>query len=174
MGRSIALAAGLAAAILLGGASTGARAQCRLCTNPTTQLEEEGDSGPIQLQVDTTLDFDRLVMLGSGDGAVALLPNGERSASGSVATVSGAAMVGSITVSGEPGRALRVELPRRIELHSLEGGEIVIDDVETDLPGLPMLDSAGKLTFRLGGRLKLGGDSEGEYRGDIPITVDYL
>ena len=174
MGRSIALGTGLAVAILVAGASTGARAQCRLCVAPTTQLEEEGDSGPIQLQVDATLDFDRLVMLGSGEGAVTLLPNGERSASGSVAIVSGAAMVGSITVRGEPGRALRVELPRRIELHSLEGGEIVIEGVETDLPGLPTLDSAGGLTFRFGGRLKLSGDSEGEYRGDIPITVDYL
>jgi len=174
MGLCIALARSLAAAILVAGANGAAHAQCRLCSTPTTQVQEGEDSGPLQLQVDATLDFDRLVTLGGGEGAVTLLPNGERRATGSVATVSGAAMVGSISVHGEPGRALRVELPKRIELYSLEGATIVVDPVETDLSGLPTLDSAGNLTFRFGGRLELRGDSEGEYRGDIPITVDYL
>ena len=174
MGRSIALVRSLAAAALLAGASAAAHAQCRLCADPTTQLDESDSSGPIQLQVDATLDFDRLVMLGGGAGAVTLHPNGERSASGSVATVSAAAMVGSVSVHGEPGRALRIELPGRIELYSVGGGRIVVERIETDLSGLPTLDSAGNLTFRFGGRLDLRGDSEGEYRGDIPITVDYL
>jgi hypothetical protein len=83
-------------------------------------------------------------------------------------------MVGSVSIHGEPGRALRIELPGRIELYSVGGGRIVVDRIETDLSGLPTLDSAGNLTFRFGGRLDLRGDSEGEYRGDIPITVDYL
>ena len=174
MGCSIALARSLAAAVLLAGANAAAHAQCRLCANPTTQLAEGDSSGPIQLQVEATLDFDRLVMLGNGMGAVTLHPNGERSSSGSVATVSAAAMVGSVSVHGEPGRALRIELPGRIDLYSLGGGHIVVERIETDLSGLPTLDSAGNLTFRFGGRLSLSGDSEGEYRGDIPITVDYL
>lgn len=174
MAYRCAFAGSLAAALLLAGASSGASAQCRLCENPTTEIQQEDNGGPLQLQVEATLDFDRLVMLGGGDGSATLLPSGERSTSGSVATVSASAMVGSVTVHGEPNRVLRIDLPARIELYSLGGSRIAIDRIETDLPGLPKLDSAGNLSFRFGGRLQLTGDSEGEYRGDVPITVDYL
>ena len=50
----------------------------------------------------------------------------------------------------------------------------MFDDVVSDLPPLPRLDSAGNLTFRFGGRLRVTGDAEGEYRGDLPITAEYL
>jgi hypothetical protein len=82
-------------------------------------------------------------------------------------------MVGSASVHGEPGRAVRIELPHRIDLYSIDGGRIAFDDVVSDLPSMPRLDSAGNLTFRFGGRLTITGDSEGQYRGDLPITVEY-
>jgi hypothetical protein len=82
-------------------------------------------------------------------------------------------MVGSASVHGTPGRAIRVELPRRIDLYSLAGARITVDDVASDLPSLSRLDSAGNLTFRFGGRVTISGDSEGDYRGDMPITVEY-
>ena len=44
----------------------------------------------------------------------------------------------------------------------------------TDLPAAPRLDSAGSLSFRFGGRLVVNGDADGQYRGDLPITVEYL
>lgn len=174
MAYRYALAGILASAALVGGASSPVGAQCRLCSTPTTDVRQDGDSGPIQLEVQTRLDFDRLVMLGDGSGSATLLPSGETSASGSVATVSARAMVGSVTVHGQPNRTVRVELPQRIELYSVGGASIAIDRIETDLPGVPMLDSAGNLSFRFGGRLQITGDSEGEYRGDVPITVEYL
>jgi hypothetical protein len=68
---------------------------------------------------------------------------------------------------------VRVELPRRISLYSLQGGQIAFDQITSDLPSIPHLDSAGNLTFRFGGRVKILGDAEGEYRGDLPITVEY-
>jgi hypothetical protein len=83
-------------------------------------------------------------------------------------------MPGTATIRGEPGRALRIELPRRITLYSLSGGEMTFDQVVSDLPSLPRLDSAGRLTFRFGGRLSISGNSDGDYRGDFPITVEYL
>jgi hypothetical protein len=169
-----ALAGSLAVAALVGGASDPLRAQCRLCSSPTTELGQEADGGPIQLEVQTRLDFDRLVLLGDGSGSATLLPNGESSASGSVATVSGRAMVGSVSIHGQPNRAVRIDLPPRIELYSVGGASIAIERIETDLPGAPLLDSAGNLSFRFGGRLQITGDAEGEYRGDIPITVEYL
>jgi len=36
------------------------------------------------------------------------------------------------------------------------------------------LDGAGNLSFRFGGRLRINGDADGGYRGDVPITVDYM
>jgi hypothetical protein len=168
------LAGSLAVAAFIGGASDPSRAQCRLCSSPTTQLPQDDDGGTIQLEVQTRLDFDRLVLLGAGSGSATLLPNGESSTSGSVATVSARAMVGSVTVRGQPNRAVRIELPLRIQLYSIGGASIAIDRIETDLPGAPLLDSAGNLSFRFGGRLEINGDAEGEYRGDIPITVEYL
>jgi len=83
-------------------------------------------------------------------------------------------MVGTVVVRGQSGRAVRVDLPTRIELFALGGGRVTLDQVETDLPSMPRLDSAGNLTFRFGGRLRVTGDAEGDYRGDLPITVEYL
>src|SRR5689334_5516239 len=155
-------------------ASAPAGAQCRLCTSPSTVREAEDGKTQVQIEVESSIAFDRLVLFGGGEGTAVLRPDGSSSSTGNVADLSPRAMVGSATVRGEPGRTIRVELPRRIVLHSLSGGEIIFDDVVSDLPSLPRLDAAGNLTFRFGGRLKISGDSEGEYRGDLPITAEYL
>jgi hypothetical protein len=164
----LALAAGMSALAVPAGA------QCRLCDTPTTARDGPSDQGPVSLEIETSLDFDRLILLGSGEGTATLLPNGQRSVSGTVSDLSGRAMVGSAVVHGEPGRSVRIELPARIELYSLGGARIAIDDIISDLPSGPKLDSAGALVFRFGGRLNISGDAEGEYRGDVPITVEYL
>jgi hypothetical protein len=169
-----ALASIIVAAAMLAGAPERAPAQCRLCSTPSTERPESEDDSAIRLEVEATLDFDRLVLLGGGNGAATLLPTGERSAMGSIATVSARAMVGAVTVRGEPGRAVRVDMPTRVLLHSMGGAQIAIGQIETDLPSLPRLDSSGALSFRFGGRLTISGDAEGEYRGDVPITVEYL
>lgn len=164
----------LLAAGVLAGAPTVASAQCRLCPNPTTKLSEGSDSDTIQLEVQARLDFDRLILLGGGDGAATLSPRGERSASGSIAALSASAMVGSVVIHGEAGRTVRIDLPRRIEMYSVGGGRISVDSIETDLTGVPKLDSQGNLSFHFGGRIEISGEVEGQYRGDVPITVDYL
>jgi len=151
-----------------------AAAQCRLCDTPTTSRDERSADGRVSLEIETSLDFDRLILLGSGEGSATLLPDGSRSVSGVVSTISGRAMVGSAVIRGEAGRSVRIELPRRIELYSLSGGRITIEDIISDLPSVARLDSAGALSFRFGGRLRISGDSEGDYRGDVPITVEYL
>lgn len=174
MAYRYALAGLAAAAVMLAGEPLFASAPCRLCDTPTTELSEDSGGAAIQIELQTTLDFDRLVLFGDGQGAATLLPSGQRGATGSVATMSARAMVGSVSVRGTPGRAVRIDMPRRIELQSSRGGRVAIDSIETDLPTAPRLDSAGNLTFQFGGRLDVRGDAEGDYRGDIPITVDYL
>jgi hypothetical protein len=173
LARTALLGLSLAAAILLS-AVPSARAQCRLCSNPTTSPDEKKAEEQIALEIDAALDFDRLVVMGQGEGSATLRPDGTRLATGSVEAISGRAMVGEARVRGEPGRMVRVDMPSRIQMHSLNGATISIDQVITDLPGVPRLDSAGNLRFRFGGRLKLTGNVDGEFRGDLPITVEYL
>ncbi len=164
---------GMTATALLAAADD-ARAQCRLCETPTTAPQAEASGGPIALRIDASLDFDRIVVMGLGEGSATLLPDGTRQVSGSVEAISGRAMVGEASVDGEPGRLVRIDLPARIDLHSVSGGRISIDKILTDLPEAPRLDSAGKLRFRFGGRIRVSGTSDGDFRGDLPVTVEYL
>ena len=151
-----------------------AGAQCRLCEEPSTHRAVEQEQGAIAIQVDAGLDFDRLILLGAGQGSATLRPDGSRQVSGAISAIGAGAMVGRARVHGEPGRAVRVDLPDRVELHSLSGARITIEDIVSDLPVAPRLDSGGVLNFRFGGRLEISGDAEGDYRGDVPITVEYL
>jgi len=172
--RTVLLALILASAAGVAVMPVAAAPQCRLCDAPDASRVDAKDEAPISLEIETRLDFDQLILLGQGEGTATLLPNGTRSVSGVISDLSGRAMVGSAVVHGEAGRTVRIELPSRIDLFSLSGGRISIEDVDSDLPAEPKLDRAGVLSFRFGGRLRISGDADGEYRGDIPITVEYL
>jgi hypothetical protein len=158
-------------AMLLAAAPLGA--QCRLCTTPATSGPADPTSGDVDLQIETNLNFDRLILSGSGAGAVTLRPDGSSGVEGSVLEMGPRAMVGTVLVHGEANRALRVDMPRRIDLFSVNGGRITLDDITSDVPAVPRLDAAGNLSFRFGGRLIVSGGSDGPYRGDLPITVEY-
>ena len=172
--RSIKLLAfGLSAGATVAAGWSPARAQCRLCDTPTTALSTSAGNEDVRLELETNIDFGRLVVAANGAGSAALRPDGSTTAVGAVQSMSPRASVGTAVVHGEPGKAIRVQLPSRIVLTSISGGQITFDDVVSDLPSLPRLDSAGRLTFRIGGRLEVSGDAEGQYRGDLPITVEY-
>ena len=171
MGRFLLLILGaLGASILY---ATPAAAQCRLCTQPSIAPSEGSADDDIQLQVEANLSFDRLVLSGSGLGAATIRPNGSSGAEGSVMQVGPRAMVGTVLVHGAAGRAVRVDLPRRIELYAMGGGKIILEDVASDVGDAPRLDAAGNLNFRIGGRLIITGNADGQFRGDLPVTVEY-
>ena len=164
----------LAILAALTAAPTAADAQCRLCDRPTTVRAEDGPRGDdVELRIETSLNFDRLILGGAGAGAVTLRPDGSTGTEGSVMQLGPRATVGTVQVHGEPNRPVRVEIPHRIDLHSISGGRMTLDEVSTDLPSSPHLDAAGNLSFRFGGRLVVSGDTDGPYRGDLPITVEY-
>lgn len=146
---------------------------CRLC-NPGSAAVEEKPVEPVRLDVEASLDFDRLILAGAGSGSAELGPDGSRSVSGSVTAISARAMVGEVTIRGEPGRLVRVDLPPSIELHGMNGGMIRLESIRSDLPPAPRLDSNGLLRFRFGGIIRVSGDTDGEYRGDIRIDVEYF
>lgn len=150
-----------------------AGAQCRLCEMPVTTRAEPDPSSEVRLQIESSIDFDRLVLFGAGDGAAVIRPDGSSAAQGSVGNIGPRAMVGTATVHGQAGRAVRIELPHQIDLFSIGGGRITFDEVVSDLPSIPRLDSAGNLSFRFGGRVRITGDADGAYRGELPITVEY-
>lgn len=174
MGPFLRLAMPLAALAVASAAPSRTDAQCRLCDQPTTDRPADKPDGDVELQIETGLNFDRLILSGAGAGAVTIRPDGSNGTEGVVTDVGPRAMVGTVLVHGIAGRAVRVDLPHRVELYSLGGGRITLDDVTSDLPRSPRLDSAGNLSFRFGGRLVVSGDADGQYRGDLPITVEYL
>lgn len=149
---------------------------CRLCTGGEGSLTgtAPAEAKPMVLEVRTSLDFDRVVVTGSTGGTARLTPEGGRGTSGALSGMTSRAMNGEILIRGEPGRQVRVELPTRIDLFGHSGGDLTITSITSDLPILPRLDEEGRLRVRFGGELFIHGDSEGEYRGDVPITVEYL
>lgn len=148
-------------------------APCRLC-GPDKGAAEDKPAVPVSLDVQTSLDFDRLILANQGSGSAELTPDGARSVSGSVASIGARAMVGEIVIRGEPGRVVRVTLPGSIELYGLAGGSIRLDSIRSDLPPLPRLDGNGMLRFRFGGSVRIVGDADGEFRGNVPVDVEYL
>ena len=169
--RSLTLAiALLGAGIALPSAASG---QCRLCSETATVPTEEAAT-PVTLQVETSLDFDRLVLGGTGGGTAMLAPDGSRQTSGAVLSIGGRAMVGTVSVRGEAGRSVRVSLPTSITLYGPSGGEVRVDQIRSDLPALPRIGANGTLSFRFGGELHVSGTADGNFRGDFQVDVDYL
>ncbi len=128
---------------------------------------------PVRLEVETSLDFDRVVLVAGSGGTARIGADGSRTSSGAVAPLTGRAMVGRVVVQGEPNRSVRIDLPKRIELHGWHGSRLILSEVTTDLSSWPRLDASGRLTFHFGGEVLVGGDAEGDYRGDVPITIEY-
>lgn len=153
--------------------ATGADAQCRLCEQPTTSAAADTPNADVQIQIETNLNFDRMVFSGAGSGAATIRPDGSNGIEGSVLELGPRATVGLVLVHGDPNRTVRVDVPRRIQLFSLSGGQMTLDDVTTDVAAVTQLDAAGNLSFHFGGRLLVTGDSGGPFRGDLPITVEY-
>ena len=149
------------------------QAPCRLCDTSSLPAEEKA-AAPISLDVAASLDFDQLILAGTGSGTAELGPDGTRRVTGTVTALSARAMVGEVVVRGEPGRTLRVDIPRNIELYGFNGGSISIDSIRSDLPPVPRLDSNGRLSFRFGGTIRVAGDTDGQFRGDVRIEVEYF
>lgn len=177
MGRNVALLALFALACATAPAapalSQAITAPCQLC-RPGQAAVEQAPEQPVQLEVQTRLDFDQLILVGAGEGSAELTPNGNRIPRGSVKAISMRATLGEVTVRGEPGRQVRVDLPDSIELHGFNGGSIRLDAIRSDLPPVARLDENGRLRIRFGGTVRVTGDSDGEFRGDVRVDVEYF
>src|SRR4051794_16814413 len=163
--RQALLAAMVAAASPVG-------AQCRLCEQPTTLRASDGPGGAdVELRIESSLNFDRLILGSAGAGAVTIRPDGSTGTQGAVVQLGPRATVGTVQVHGEANRPVRVEIPHRIDLYSIGGGRMTLDDVSTDLGSTPHLDAAGNPSFRFCGRLIVTGGPHRPDRGGLPITA---
>jgi hypothetical protein len=156
-------------------APVAASAQCMLCgkadSGPAT-ASRKADT-PLRIDIETQLDMGR-VAAGASGGEVALDPvTGARRLSGDVRDLGGFAVTGIVTVRGEPGAEVRVFLPTSVDLESGSGGTARVTGLATDLGAAPRLGPDGRLQFRFGGRLQVAGSGNGDYRGRIPVTVEY-
>lgn len=169
------LVAGLAVPVTWAapGAAQEVAVPCRLCPANPAAADKQPDR-PLRLEVQTRLEFDKVVFAGLGEAQFLLSPQGTAQLSGA-ATASGArAMPGSVLIRGEPGRAVRIDLPGRVELLGEGKSAIRIESIVTDLPDFPRIGDDGTLSFRFGGDLRISGDSDGAYRGSVDIVVEYL
>lgn len=167
------LALKLVLALLSPSPAIAAGSACLLCAPSAPPPASGRAETPIAVEIGAGLDFDRVTVTAPGGGSVDLGPDGSRSFSGALAGLGGLAMVGTATVRGEPGRAVRIELPGSIILHGSTGSSARISRLVTDLPPAPRLGPDGALRFSFGGRLDVSGEADGDYRGRIAITVDY-
>ncbi len=142
---------------------------CQIC-----DADETNEIVPVlKLEIRTEIDFSRATVGGRG-GTISIDPeNGTRTTSGSVVGLGGAALAGTALVQGLPGKLVRVEMPATVRMTNNRGGSLTITNLRTNLPPTPRLDGTGRLEFSFGGDLEINGAALGDYRGRIPITVDY-
>ncbi len=154
-------------------------AQCRLCASDTTAAGSgaatgaaTGEARPLNIEVETALDFSRAAGTGGGGSIAVDERTGTRRVAG-LADLGGIAIKGTVRLTGVPGARVRVSLPTSVRLLAPDGNSAEAVDLRTDLPPDPMLDASGELRFSFGGRLIVSGSASGEFRGRIPIVADY-
>lgn len=156
--------------LLLPALPAGAQDTCRLCySDPATRPGER----PLRLEIFADLSFSKLAQTGAGGGSATLGPEGGKQTSGGIIDLGGMAVSGHGRITGEPGREVRVELPDRVPMSAADGSDAELVQFTTSLPRHPELGPDGSLEFSFGARLVVKGKGGGNYRGRIPISVDY-
>jgi Domain of unknown function (DUF4402) len=148
---------------------------CRLCKPSEVASQAEAVREiPLTLEISTKLDFSRAALSGAGGGAIDLDPqSGSRRVDGGMIDLGGSALAGAAIVRGQPGRAVRIDMPVSARMTSSTGGVVEISGLRTTLGVSPRLDQNGRLEFSFGGKLLVRGNTSGTFRARIPITAQY-
>jgi hypothetical protein len=133
-----------------------------------------GTEQPLSITIESSLQVGRLALIGRDDGSAVIDPQtGAKRVGANMVDLGGLTFQGKATVTGQPLKPIRIELPQRVLLHSPSGAEAELSDFRTDLPGVAMLDAHGVLEFSFGATLSTKGAQGGDFRGRIPIRVEY-
>ena len=166
MVRSLAL---LLAASVLGALPVRAQDSCRLC-----YAEAAPGERPLTLEIWTDLSFAKLALISRNGGSAAVdAQTGSKSTQGDLISLGGAPITGRGKITGMPLRPVRIDLPSRVPMTAPDGSSAELVDFTTNLPHRPTLDANGELEFTFGARMTVTSGRGGNYRGRIPISVDY-
>lgn len=158
-------------ALLASSAPAVGQEPCRLCFG-----SDGGSPGeqPLTIEIYTGLAFSRLALNGASTGSAVIDPqSGAKKTDGGMIDLGGMSVQGRGRITGTPHRTVRIDLPQRVAMNAPDGTSADLSDLATDLPAFPVLDASGALEFTFGGRLSVKGNQGGNFRGRIPISVDY-
>jgi hypothetical protein len=157
--------------LVMTSAPLSAQEGCRLCyDSPAARSGER----PLAIEISADLSFSRLALTGETGGSAEVdAQTGAKRTSGAMIDLGGLSVQGRGRITGEPGRIVRVDLPGQVTMTAPDGEPAELVEFRTDLPDFPRLDASGTLEFTFGARLVVRGRQGGNYRGRIPISVDY-
>lgn len=150
-------------------APAAAQETCRLCYSGTTVPGERA----LTIEIWADLNFSKMALAGRSGGSAQIDAQGGKRTDGGLIDLGGVAVSGRGRVTGQPGREIRVDLPSHVPMTSTDGAKGELSDFTSDLPANPRLNANGVLEFSFGARLNLPGSQGGNFRGRIPISVDY-
>ncbi len=170
----------LSALPVAGAAAWPVAAQCLLCAKPTeddsvrpTVDRDRPEGAPLRIAINTRLDFSRAAIASIGQGSIVVTPNGGRMVTGSLEDLGGMGVAGTVEVWGSRNRQLTVDLPSTVELTAADGSRATVTNFQTDLKRNPKLNNDGYLKFNFGAELRVKAGQAGQFRGRIPISVEY-
>jgi len=130
---------------------------------------------PLTIEIESGIDFSRSALRGQFDGDALIDPQtGEKIVGPNLIDLGGLSYQGRARVIGQPLQPVRIDLPASVTLRSAKGAKAELTDFTTDIPGVAVLDANGELTFRFGARITTIEARGGNFRGRIPIRVEYF
>ncbi len=168
--------AGWPVAFALASAAVPVSAQCLLCDASKTAVNSDSarPAGiPLRISINTRLDFSRAAIANIGQGKIIVTPDGARTVSGNLEDLGGMGVAGTVEIWGSPNRQLTIDLPNTVELRAADGSVAQVSNFRTDLKRNPKLNVAGYLKFNFGAELNVSAGQAGQFRGRIPISVEY-
>lgn len=152
-------------------------APCALCGpgDAAPGRSERANPGrALRIQIESNLEFGVAAVGPDGTGTIAIDPRtDQRTVSGTLIDLGGAAFSGVARLSGEPFARVSIRLPDSDRLMAPRGASLQITGFVTDAPRTATLDANGDLLVRFGGRLLVTGGQTGDFRGRIVIMADY-
>jgi hypothetical protein len=143
------------------------------CADPFASVGANGER-PLSITIESGLQVGRLGLTGHADGNAAIDPQtGAKQIGQNMIDLGGVTFQGKATITGQPLKPVRIDLPHTVLLHSPSGSEAELSNFRTDLPALAMLDANGVLQFNFGATISSKDGQGGDFRGRIPIRVEY-
>jgi hypothetical protein len=143
------------------------------CSDPFAKPATSGER-PLSITIESGIQVGRLALTGRQDGNAAIDPQtGAKQVGPNMVDLGGLAFQGKATITGQPLKPVRIEMPRSVLLHSPSGAQAELSEFRTDLPPVAMLDANGQLQFNFGATITSKNAQGGDFRGRIPIRVEY-